>query len=199
MFRELCGEGALKNVCIATTNWGRVTQKEGDMRERELRESSNLFKPLLDAGAQLFRHDKEAASAQSIVNYLIHKDPTKLQIQVELDEGKTLEETRAGSVLTEEIKELMKRHKIDMQLLQKEMEEAAKDKQVELLEELEEERQRKEQQMLKSREDLRKLKKWRPTMNQFVVMATLCADARWIVGLFVALVLLSVVTYQSKV
>jgi hypothetical protein len=59
MFRELCGESALKNVCIATTNWSRVTQEEGDVRERELRESPNLFKPLLDAGARLVCHDKE--------------------------------------------------------------------------------------------------------------------------------------------
>ena len=154
MFRELCGESALKNVCIATTNWGRVTQKEGDMRELELRESPNSFKPLLDAGAQLFRHDNQATSAQSIVNYLIHKDPTKLQIQVELDEGRTLEETGAGSVLTEEIKALMDEHKAKKQDLQREIEETAE---AGLLAELEEERQMMERQTVKLQEDLKKL------------------------------------------
>ena len=159
MFRELCGESALKNVCIATTNWSRVTQEEGDMRERELRESPDLFKPLIEAGAQFVRWDNtEPASAQSIVDCLIHKDRTKLQIQVELDEGKTLEETRAGSVLKEEITALAEKHKVDMQALQEEIEEATKAKQEELLAELKEERQRTEQQMLKIQEDLNKLK-----------------------------------------
>ena len=157
MFRELCGESALKNVCIATTNWSRVTQDEGDMRERELRESPNLFKPLIDAGVQLFRwHDKE--SAQSIVNYLIRKGQTKLQIQAELDEGKTLEETAAGSVLKEEMTTLVEKHKIEMQALQEEIEAATKAKQAELLAELEKERLKTEQQMLKIQEDLNTLK-----------------------------------------
>ena len=158
MFRELCGDGALRNVCIATTNWSRVTQEEGDVRERELRESPNLFKPLLDAGAGLVRHDKGVASAQSIVEYLILKDPTKLQIQVELDEGKTLYDTGAGSVLKEEIKAFMEKHEASAQALQMEMEEAAKGKNAELLAELEEEHKGMEQQMLKRQEDLKKLK-----------------------------------------
>jgi hypothetical protein len=159
MFRKLCGESALKNVCIATTNWSRVTQEEGDKRERELRESPYLFKPLLDAGAQLFRwQHRDFASAQLIVDHLIRKDQTKLQIQVELDEGRTLEETGAGSVLKEEMTALAEKHKADIQALQKEIEEATKTKQAELLAELEEERQKTEQQMLKIQEDFNKLK-----------------------------------------
>ena len=127
MFRELCGECALKNVCVATTNWSRVTQEEGDMRERELRESPDLFRPLIDAGAQFVRWDNtEPASAQSIVDCLIYKDRTKRQNQVELDEGKTLEETGAGSVLKEEITHIItalaEKHKVNMQALQEEIE-----------------------------------------------------------------------------
>ena len=160
MFRELCGESALKNVCIATTNWRRVVTHEGATRERKLREDPNLFKPLIDAGAQLVRwYDTEPSSAQSIVDNLIRKNRIKLQIQVELDEGKTLEETGAGSVLKEEITALAEKHKFDMQALQKDIEEATKTKQAELLVELEEERRKAEQQMLKIHEDLNKLKK----------------------------------------
>ena len=163
MFRELCGESALKNVCITTTNWSRVTEEEGESRELELRESPNLFKPLIDAGAELFRWDNtDSASAQSIVDSLIRKDKTKLQIQVELDEGKTLEETGAGSVLKEEMIVLVEKHKVDMQALQKEIEEAAMTKQAELLAELEEERQKTQEQMLKIQEDLNKLKHQQP-------------------------------------
>ena len=159
MFRELCGESALKNVCIATTNWSRVSQEEGAKRERELCESPNLFKPLIDAGAQVFRwHNTEFASSQAIVDHLIRKDQTKLQIQIELDEGRTLEETGAGSVLKEEMIALAEKHKVDMQALQEEIEEATKTKHAELLAELEEERQKTQEQMLKIQEDLNNLK-----------------------------------------
>ena len=97
------------------------------MRERELRESPDLFRPLIDAGAQFVRWDNtEPASAQSIVDCLIHKDRTKRQNQVELDEGKTLEETGAGSVLKEEITHIItalaEKHKVNMQALQEEIE-----------------------------------------------------------------------------
>jgi hypothetical protein len=158
MFRELCGESALKNVCITTTNWSRVSQEEGDRKERELRESPNLFKPLIDAGAELFRwYNTDPASAQTIVDSLIRKEKIKLQIQVELDEGKTLEETGAGSVLKEEMIALAEKHKVDIQALQMEIEEATKTKQAELLAELEEERQKTQEQMQKIQEDLNKL------------------------------------------
>ena len=157
MFRELCGESGLKNVFIALTNCGRVTKEEGDRREREYRESPNSFKPLLDAGAQLVRHDKGAESARSIVDVLVRKDPIKLQIQIELDEGRMLEETGAGSVLKEEIKALAEKHKAEMQALQVEMEEATRGKEVELLAELELERQMMVQRTLKIQEDLRAL------------------------------------------
>ena len=158
MFKQLCGDGALKNVCIATTNWDRITKEEGEKREPELREGPNLFKPLINEGAQLVRHDKGITSARSIINYLIHKDPTKLQIQAELDEGKTLEETEAGSVLKEEIKMLAKKLEAKLLALKEEMEEAAREKHAELLAELKEERQKGEAQRKQMELDLENLK-----------------------------------------
>jgi hypothetical protein len=109
MFKQLCGDESLSNVCITTTYWDQVTKEVGDMREQELRENPNLFKPLIIEGAQLARHDKGIRSPRSIVNFLIHKDPTKLQVQIELDEGKTLENSSPGAVLREEILELIKK------------------------------------------------------------------------------------------
>jgi hypothetical protein len=158
MFRRLSGDGALKNVCIATTNWDRVTAEEGKMREQELRKNPNLFKPLIDEGAELTRHDKGITSARSIINYLIHKDPTKLQIQVELDEGKKLEETEAGSVLKEEVKAFIEKLGAESRVLKEEMEEAVREKHAELLVELEEERKKGEAQRKKLEDDLENLK-----------------------------------------
>jgi hypothetical protein len=138
------------------------------VRERELREGPNLFKSLIDAGAQLFRWDSsEPASAQSIVDFLIRNDKTTLQIQVELDEGKTLEETGAGSVLKEEMIALAEKHKVEMQALQNDIEVATKNKQADLVAELEEERKKTQEQMLKIQEDLNKLKHQKKNQRYF--------------------------------
>ena len=158
LFKQLCGDSSLRNVCIATTNWDRVTKEEGDRRERDLRESQNIFKPLINEGAQLTRHDKGITSARSIVNFLIHKDPTKLQIQIELDAGLALEDTSTGAGLLEEILELKAKQEAKLLALKEEMEEAARKKHAELLAELEEERQNREAQRKKMEEDLENLK-----------------------------------------
>jgi hypothetical protein len=158
MFKQLCGDGSLRNVYIATTNWGRVTKEEGDMREQELRASPNLFKPLINEGAQLTRHDKGITSARSIVDFLIQKNPTKLQIQIELDAGMTLEDTSTGAGLREEILALKAKHEAELLALKEEMEEAAREKDAELLAELEKERQITKAQMKKTEEDLENLK-----------------------------------------
>jgi hypothetical protein len=158
MFKQLCGDGSLRNVCITTTNWDRVTKEEGDMKEQELRESPNLLRPLINEGARLARHDKGIMSARSIVNYLIHKDPTKLQIQIELDAGKTLEETSTGAILHEEILALKAKQEAELLGLKEEMEAAAREMHAELLAELEEERQKSEAQRKKMEEDLENLK-----------------------------------------
>jgi hypothetical protein len=158
LFKQLCGDGSLRNVCIATTNWGRVTKEEGDTRELELRESPNIFKPLIDEGAQLTRQDNGITSARSIVDFLIHKDPTKLQIQIELDAGLPLEDTSTGAGLREEILALKAKQKAELQALREEMEEAARENHAEILAELEEERQKREAERKKMEEDLENLK-----------------------------------------
>ncbi|EGN94257.1 hypothetical protein SERLA73DRAFT_188041 [Serpula lacrymans var. lacrymans S7.3] len=142
MFKQLCGDGTLKNVCIVTTNWSRVTESEGASREKELGTNGNFFKPLLDAGAQLVRHDKELQSAQPIMSKLISKTAVTTQLQAELGEGRVLRDTSAGSVLSEEMKELIERHQKAMRALKQEMEEAAREKDEALKAELEEERTR---------------------------------------------------------
>jgi hypothetical protein len=155
MFKQLCGDDSLRNVCITTTYWDQlVTKEKGEEREKELRESADLFKPLIDEGAQLVRHDKGITSARSIVNYLIHKDPTKLQIQIELDAGRTLENTSTGAILHGEILALKAKQEAELLALKEETEAAAREKHTELLAELEEERQKSEEKRKKMEEDL---------------------------------------------
>lgn len=104
IFRKLCGETTLKHVVIATTMWDDVTPALGAKREKGLATNEPLFKPALDKGARLVRHDNTAASAHEIIRSLMGLEPARLQIQREtVDENKALIATEAGQALKDEL------------------------------------------------------------------------------------------------
>ena len=132
MFRKLCGDEALRNVVIVTNMWNEVDPTLGEDRERELRAEDLFFKPILEHGAQMARHDNTSASAESILLRFIDSRPVTLRIQRELaDEGLDISETAAGAELTRHLTELARKHEAQLEELQLEMEEAvrAKDEQ----------------------------------------------------------------------
>ncbi|KAF8896190.1 hypothetical protein BD779DRAFT_1494454 [Infundibulicybe gibba] len=134
MFRELCGEGTLKNVVILTNMWGEVGKEE--LATRDI-----FFKPVLDKGAQLLRHTRTIESAQNILRYLINNHPLSLKIQREL--------TAAGSELNRELMEQAKKHQ--------EMKEAIRTKDEETRKELEIERQKLQTEMSRVQDQSQKL------------------------------------------
>ncbi|KAI6030302.1 P-loop containing nucleoside triphosphate hydrolase protein [Pisolithus marmoratus] len=122
MFHKLCGDDSLKNVAIITTMWDKVTAEEGQQREQELRSGHNLFKPLLDKGAVMKRHDGTPQSASNIINYLLGKKSTTVQIVHELvEEQKPLEETAAGAELRGIINALLEKHRKEICEMQEKM------------------------------------------------------------------------------
>ncbi|KAI6127582.1 hypothetical protein EDD16DRAFT_246347 [Pisolithus croceorrhizus] len=122
MFHKLCGENSLKNVAIITTMWDKVTEKEGRQREQELRTGHNLFKPLLEKGAVMERYDRSRQSASNVINYLLGKESTTVQIVRELvEEHKPLEETAAGAELRGIINALLEKHKVEICEMQEKM------------------------------------------------------------------------------
>ena len=129
IFRELCGSESLCNVLIVTTMWSSVEPNVGETREQELKTSDDLFKPVLDEGAQLVRHDGTQESAQGILRRLIHNEGTALRIQRELvDEGKPLADTAAGTELSVQLTERINRLEGEIKQLREEISQlAAKD------------------------------------------------------------------------
>ncbi|KIP06256.1 hypothetical protein PHLGIDRAFT_60285, partial [Phlebiopsis gigantea 11061_1 CR5-6] len=124
LFRKLCGDETLKNVVIATNMWSDVAVELGEKRERELSESELFFKPALEKGAHLARHDNTLDSARRIVRQIVGFPTTALQIQVEtVDQQKTLAQTAAGEDLKEELERLAAKHKEELEGLRGEMEE----------------------------------------------------------------------------
>lgn len=124
MFRKLFGDDSMKSVVILTTMWDNVTEEEGEIRERQLKSSDDAFKPLLDNGATMMRHDRTLRSADEVINYLLEKDTTAIpQISREMfEENKSIKDTAAGTELRREAREIMKKHKQELEeLMRREM------------------------------------------------------------------------------
>ena len=137
MFHKLCGESALKNVVLVTNMWREDSQVVNEAREREL--ISGFFKPVLDKGAQVTRHNNTIESAHDILLRIVGNHPIALQIQRELvDERMDIIDTAAGGLINQELKEQIRQHQAELKELREEMMEALKWKDEEMRQELEE-------------------------------------------------------------
>lgn len=122
MFRKLCGDETLKNVMIVTNMWGSVTVEEGEAREHQLKTDNLLFKPALDEGARMLRHDNTVPSAQTIIGQIVDNRPMALCIQREIvEEGRDITQTTAGAELHRELVQLHKQHKLELADIHKEI------------------------------------------------------------------------------
>ncbi|KAF4613497.1 hypothetical protein D9613_007526 [Agrocybe pediades] len=97
VFRQICGQDALANVILLTNMWGQVTEEVGAAREAELANEDIYFKPALDKGARMMRHDATIDSAHHILRQIINNHPLPLLIQQEIvDEDKAVDGTSAA-------------------------------------------------------------------------------------------------------
>ena len=111
MFQELCGESGFQNAVIVTNMWGGVDLQVGEAREAELMREDVFFKPILDKGARIARHENTVTSAQNIIRLVLGNHPLPLSIQRELvDEGKDISATSASEELHREINAQIKKH-----------------------------------------------------------------------------------------
>ena len=152
MFRELCGDTTLKNVILVTNMWGEVSRDIGEAREDEL--TSDFFKPVLDKAAQMARHHNTAQSAHDIIRRIMKNRPVTLQIQRELvDEHKDIVDTAAGGVINKELKEQIRKHQVELRMVQEEMMQAMKERDEEARQELEEESRKLQEEMERIKKD----------------------------------------------
>ncbi|KAK2466545.1 hypothetical protein APHAL10511_001407 [Amanita phalloides] len=114
MFRNLCGAKAYENVVILTTFWDQLpSEQEGEKREEQLK--TIFFKDLVEGGARFMRHDRTIESACDILRHISMLVPKNVQLQEEIRvEGRTLENTSAGSVHREEVDRIIAKHNEEM-------------------------------------------------------------------------------------
>ncbi|KAJ6536248.1 hypothetical protein B0H19DRAFT_897375, partial [Mycena capillaripes] len=120
IFKELCGAQYYKNVVILTTFWSQVDKSQAQRREEQLK--SHFFGPLVEGGARFMRHHQTVDDAREVLSHIYSLVPENPQITEEIRvQGKTLENTAAGSVLREEVEGRIAKHNQEMADLQAEM------------------------------------------------------------------------------
>ena len=128
MFQSLCGQEALENVLLTTTQWSKVDQAEGEHRESRLR-NQDFWGGLIHKGATLQRFSGTRESGLGLIDLLVLKTPKPLCIQDQIvKQQMTLLETDAGKFMNEELAAQEKKHKEELESLEKERQEAIRAK-----------------------------------------------------------------------
>ena len=152
MFRKLCGDVTMSNVVLVTNMWSEVPSNIGEDREQEL--SSKFFRPALNKGARMVRHNNTVQSTHDIIQRIVQNRPVALQIQRELvDEKKDIINTAAGEAINRELNEQMRRHQAELKEVQEEMAQALRAKDEETRRELEDARKKLREHMEETAKD----------------------------------------------
>ncbi|KAF2034235.1 P-loop containing nucleoside triphosphate hydrolase protein, partial [Setomelanomma holmii] len=113
IFRKICGETALENVLLVTSRWHEIDGSTGADRERQLKDKFWVY--MLGHGSNISRFHGDRPSAVSLVSQLLCKDTVVLQLQKELvDEGKNLDDTVAGSYVSDSLEKLKKQYQDEL-------------------------------------------------------------------------------------
>ncbi|KAF8228363.1 P-loop containing nucleoside triphosphate hydrolase protein [Tricholoma matsutake] len=129
LFRKLCGDDVMTNVIIVTNMWSKVSFHEGEMRELQLTTDDRFFKPAMDRGARIFRHDHTAPCALDILRHILHNNPRPLAIQRELvNEQKHICDSEAGREVNHRLRAFTRKCTEDMISLKAELQEVMKER-----------------------------------------------------------------------
>ena len=108
MFKQLCGQDALRKVILVTTMWDKLLgrESEGASREKELMDTPESWGWMLAKGSSSHRHDNTEFSARNMFDLLArHNEPIATDLQKQLvDESRTLDQTSAGQHLEGELR-----------------------------------------------------------------------------------------------
>jgi flagellar biosynthesis GTPase FlhF len=118
IFKKVCGDTALKNVLLITSRWNEVKQSTGADRERQLKEKFWAY--MLARGSNMSRFHGDRDSAISLISQLLCKDDVVLELQKELvDQGKRLDETVAGSYVSDTLDKLKEKYEEELASLER--------------------------------------------------------------------------------
>jgi hypothetical protein len=70
MFLKLCGDGAIRNVVLATTMWTKVKPEIGERREKQLKET--YWRGMLAVGSRMMRFDDSFDTAWKMLDDIVN-------------------------------------------------------------------------------------------------------------------------------
>ena len=164
MFQKLCGENYFQNVVLATTMWGNLhgkglTLDTGIARERELVEKPQFWGAMYQRRSRVMRHTGNKESAEGIISYLmsLHSRPV-LTIQDEMvNQRKKVGDTAAGMEVEKELQAVKAQNRKDIAELQRNHEDAMRNRDEELAKVIKAEQKRCEDVLAKANEDTERL------------------------------------------
>lgn len=141
LFKLVCGEDAYTMARLITTRWNEVVPGSVEYtgcveREEQLTTNPKYFKPLLQGGAKLLRHEiLTAASGKAVVYSVVASEQRlTLDIQREMLNGRmTLGQTSAGQYLGRESAALTKRYEAELREIQESLADALRERDEEAL------------------------------------------------------------------
>jgi hypothetical protein len=165
MFKKLCGPQGLSCVVLATTMWSQIVSAEdGNRREQELIDKQEFWGEMIKQGSTVMRQDQDEVSAIKIIQYILGKRRRMvLDIQEEMAQGKTLDETSAGRELEAELERMRKQHEAELRELREDMIEAQRQNDVRSQQEIAEIRAELQKKIEQDREDRERM---RVTMDE---------------------------------
>jgi len=121
VFQSLCGQEALENVLLTTTQWSNVDPAEGQAREDNIRHE-DFWGGLISRGATLQRFHGTRESGLELISKLMLQERKPLRIQDQIVNQKmALHETDAGKFLKAELVIRERRLKAELEYLEKEV------------------------------------------------------------------------------
>ena len=110
MFRKLCGDDFMRNVILGTTFWDTIDEESAVAREKEPLETEGFFKEMKDRGCDVVRISEDSDKCLKLLSRFAAKQPSVMQIQQELLDGKSVDETEAASAVSQELAELQRQN-----------------------------------------------------------------------------------------
>lgn len=135
ILQKLCGEAAYSHICLASTMWNQLEDEGvGISREQGLIENANFWAPMKAKGSIISRHRGTVDSAREIVETLIARGTTVLDIQKQMvDQRLDLDGTTVGQYLGEELLEARKKHEKELAELEQALKDATEDNDPQLI------------------------------------------------------------------
>ncbi|TFK19358.1 hypothetical protein FA15DRAFT_674482 [Coprinopsis marcescibilis] len=152
LLRDICGDSAMKNVTIVTTNWDHGYNESFVKREEQLRATEHLCKSLIDMGAKFLRHgSSDSLQASSLLAQIATKPSTLFRIQTEAcgEDGdrRSFCDTSIGSTMCGRVNQQVLEVEGNLKSVCQELEDAADDGEIEDLENDKEELEREVQKL----------------------------------------------------